>query len=202
MSDADASLGDLVVITYPHPTLRYVAKPIRRVDAKLKQIAARMIELMYENRGVGLAATQVDLPIRMFVMNASGQRDEGEELVLINPVITKPRSNEEAEEGCLSLPGIHGNVVRAKTIHVHAYDLSGNEFDQDVSGFEARIIQHETDHLDGTLFIDRLKEGAINEIADDIDSLVTDFRSRQRTQSIPEDDELLLRLGEWEQRYC
>src|SRR5688572_5663023 len=94
--------AQLTVITYPHPTLRYVAKPIRRVTPDLRKIAARMFELMYEFRGVGLAATQVDLPIRMFVMNSTGRKEEGPEHVLINPVISRPRSNEEAEEGCLS----------------------------------------------------------------------------------------------------
>lgn len=192
----------LSIITFPHPTLRYVAKPIRRVDAKLKQIATRMLELMYASRGVGLAATQVGLPMRMFVMNSSGEAGEGEELVILNPVISKPRSNEEAEEGCLSLPNIHGNVIRAKTVRINAFDLSGNEIDQDVSGFEARIIQHETDHLDGMLFIDRLKEGAELELAGELEALETDFRSKQRTESIASDEDLLSHLVAWEAEYC
>lgn len=200
MSDYDPSL--LTVITYPHPTLRYVAKPIRRVNADLRKIANRMFELMYELRGVGLAATQVDLPIRMFVMNSTGQMGEGTERVLINPVISRPRSNEEAEEGCLSLPNIHGNVIRAKTIHLNAFDISGNEIDQDISGFDARVVQHETDHLNGTLFIDRLKEGADAELAPDLEALQNDFLSRQRTQSLPSDDELLARLSHWEKAFC
>lgn len=199
----DAEAAALSIITFPHPTLRYEAKPIRKVDANLKKLVAQMFDLMYEHRGVGLAATQVDLPIRLFVMNESGQEDQKDlERVMINPVITKPRANEEAEEGCLSLPNIHGNVIRAKTIHVNAYDLSGNEFDQDVSGFEARVIQHEADHLDGTLFIDRLKEGAVNELLGELDALETDFRSRQKTGSIPTDEELIGRLATWETRYC
>jgi peptide deformylase len=200
MSDFDPSL--LTVITYPHPTLRYVAKPIRRVNADLRRIANRMFELMYELRGVGLAATQVDLPIRMFVMNSTGQMGSGTERVLINPVISRPRSNEEAEEGCLSLPNIHGNVVRAKTIHLNAFDISGNEIDLDISGFDARVVQHETDHLNGTLFIDRLKDGADAELAPELEALQNDFRSRQRTQSLPPDEELLARLSHWEKAFC
>ncbi len=192
----------LEIISFPHPTLRYEAKLVRRVDRRLRDVAARMFELMYENRGVGLAATQVDLPIRLFVMNPSGQQGEGFESVLINPVVTKPRGNEEAEEGCLSLPNVHGNVVRAKTIHLHAYNLEGQEIDQELSGFEARVVQHETDHLDGTLFIDRLKEGAIGEISGELDALNTDFRSRQRTEAIPDDEQLLARLVKWEAAYC
>ncbi len=192
----------LTIVSFPHPTLRYVAKPIRRVNADLRAIAARMFELMYEFRGVGLAATQVDLPIRMFVMNTTGQLGEGEEVVMINPVVSRPRSNEEAEEGCLSLPGIHGNVVRAKTIHINAFDITGNEIDREASGFEARVIQHETDHLNGTLFIDRLKEGALAELDSDLEALTTDFRSRQRTAAIPDDEVLIERLRGWEEKFC
>ncbi len=199
---AELDVSSLAIITYPHPTLRYVAKPVRRVDAELKKIAEKMLELMYEHHGVGLAATQVDLPLRIFVMNSTGQRGEGTEQVIINPVVSRPRSNEEAEEGCLSLPNIHGNVIRAKTIHLNAFDLSGKEIDVDVSGFEARVIQHETDHLDGTLFIDRIKEGAAAELAPELDAMVTDFRSRQRTKAMVEDEILIERLGVWEQRYC
>jgi peptide deformylase len=202
MSYEDLNPADLSIISFPHPTLRYVAKPIRKVDAKLKSIVARMFDLMYEHRGVGLAATQVDLPIRLFVMNASAEQTPDAEMVAINPVITKPRSNEEAEEGCLSLPNIHGNVVRAKTIHLHAYDLHGREIDADFTGFEARVIQHETDHLDGTLFIDRLKEGVVLEIAPELDTLATEFQSLQRTQALPPDEQLITRLGLWEELYC
>jgi peptide deformylase len=200
MSDFDPA--QLTVITYPHPTLRYAAKPIRRVNAQLKAIAERMMELMYEFRGVGLAATQIDLPIQMFVMNTSGKQGEGEERVLINPVVSRPRSSEEAEEGCLSLPNVHGNVIRPKTIRLNAFDLSGKEIDEELSGFEARVVQHEVDHLKGVLFIDRLKEGAELPLIPQLDAMVTDFRSRQRTKSIPEDDALVERLKTWEALFC
>ena len=198
----DFDPADIKIINFPHPILRYEAKPIRRVDANLKAVADRMLELMYEFRGVGLAATQVGLPMRMFVMNATGKQGEGTELVFINPVISRPRSNEEAEEGCLSLPNVHGNVVRAKTIRFNAFDISGKEIDEDVSGFEARIIQHETDHLNGVLFIDRMKEGAIAEIEGELDTLNTEFRSRQRNQELADDSELLQALQPWEAAYC
>ncbi len=199
---AEFEPNSLAIIPYPHPGLRYVAKPIRRVDAALKSIAARMLELMYAHRGVGLAATQVNLPLRMFVMNPSGEKDVGLEQVLINPVLSRPRSNEEAEEGCLSLPNIYGNVVRAKTIHLNAYDLSGREINMDLAGFEARVVQHETDHLDGMLFLDRLKEGAIMDVADHMDALRMEFQSRQRLGEIPADTALIEQLVEWETRYC
>lgn len=201
-SVAEFDPNSLAIISFPHPGLRYVAKPIRRVDAGLKQIAARMLELMYEHRGVGLAATQVNLPIRMFVMNVSGEKGEGDEQVLINPVLSRPRSNEEAEEGCLSLPSIYGNVVRAKSIHLNAYDLTGREIHLDLNGFEARVVQHEADHLDGMLFLDRLKEGAIMDAAAQLEALSLDYQSRQRLGEIPADTVLIERLAEWESRYC
>ncbi len=192
----------LSIITFPHPGLRYVAKPIRRVDAELKRVAARMFELMYEHRGVGLAATQVNLPLRMFIMNPTGEQGKGVEYVVINPVLSRPRSNEEAEEGCLSLPNVHGNVIRAKTIHLNGFDLTGTEIKTDLTSFEARIVQHEVDHLDGTLFIDRLKEGAVMEEAAELETLSLEFQSKQRQGAIASDAELLEGLAAWESRYC
>jgi peptide deformylase len=202
MLDIASEIQKLSIVSFPHPALRYPAKPVRRVDAHLRSIVQRMFDLMYEHRGVGLAATQVDLPIRLFVFNPTGNRDEGTEQVFINPVVSRPRGNEEAEEGCLSLPGIYGNVVRAKTVRVNAYDLSGQETDRDFSGFEARIIQHETDHLNGVLFIDRMVEGAVREKDEEIDALVTEFESKQRTGSLPPGPKILQRLAELETRYC
>lgn len=196
------SAADLQIITYPHPTLRYQAKPLRKVDARLKEIVDRMFQLMYEYRGVGLAATQVDLPLRLFVMNSTGRQGDGQEIAMINPVISRPRGNEIAEEGCLSLPGIHGNVIRAKTIRVNAFTLDGQEINQDFSGYEARIIQHETDHLDGSLFIDRLKEGSELEIQGELEQLEIDFESRQRTGSLAEDSQLKADIASWEAAYC
>ena len=196
------SASELNIITFPHPTLRYQAKPLRRVDARLKEVVDRMFRLMYEHRGVGLAATQVGLPIRLFVMNSTGREGDGQEVVMLNPVISRPRGNEMAEEGCLSLPNINGNVIRAKTIRVNAFTLAGQEINQDFSGYEARIIQHETDHLDGTLFIDRLKEGAEVEIAGELEQLKIDFDSRQRTGSLPTNDVLTAEIAEWETAYC
>ncbi|MEM7559170.1 MAG: peptide deformylase [Planctomycetota bacterium] len=202
MSTEQTEPVSLSIIHFPHPTLRYEAKPVRRVDKELRNMVAQMFDLMYEHRGVGLAATQVDLPLRMFVMNPSGQKGEGEEWVVLNPVLTKPKGNEEAEEGCLSLPGIHGNVIRSKSIHLNGFDLKGNEINVTLTGFEARVAQHEVDHLDGTMFIDRLKEGVVNELLGELDALETEFRSKQRTGAIPEDAELLERLGDLESRYC
>ena len=84
-------MSDLKVIRYPHPTLRHVSKPVKRIDADLQAIVRRMFELMYEHKGVGLAANQVDLPYRLFIVNLTGKRGEGQELVFINPILTRPR---------------------------------------------------------------------------------------------------------------
>ena len=202
MSDSDFVPDQLQIITYPHPTLRYVAKSIKRVDPLLKQIGERMIELMYEHKGVGLAATQVGLPLRMFVWNPAGKPDEGTASVFINPMLSRPRSNEEAEEGCLSLPGINANVIRAKTVRLHAYDIHGREIDTDFSGWEARILQHETDHLDGVLFIDRLSPERVRELEKSLQVLETDYRSRQRLGSLPGPGSIEQDVARWENRYA
>ncbi len=196
------SVSDLSIIAYPHPALRVQAKLIKRVDTRLEEVVKRMFELMYEHKGVGLAATQVGLPLQLFVMNPSGRADEGEQTVLINPVLSKPRGSEVAEEGCLSLPNIHGNVTRAKTIHVSAFTIEGREIDRDFTQYEARIVQHETDHLQGRLFIDRLIDREVAKVQDELDTLATNFHSRQRLGQIGDDASLLAELSQWESEYC
>jgi peptide deformylase len=107
---------------------------------------------------VGLAANQVDLPLRLFVVNLGAKPGEGEELVFLNPVLTHAKGADEAEEGCLSLPGLYGLVRRHKQIRISAYNLAGEEFRQDVTGLMARVVQHEFDHLNGVLFPDRMSD--------------------------------------------
>ena len=194
--------NSLKIISFPHPTLRYKAKPIKRVDANLAAIIKRMFELMYEHRGVGLAATQVGLPIRLFVMNETADPDDGEEVVMINPVISRFRGNEEGEEGCLSLPNLSGNVVRGKKIHVTAYTPKGEEIDQDFEGYVARIIQHEVDHLDGALFIDRMREEALQEQSGELEVLKIDFDSRRKVDDELSDESVQAFIASCEERYC
>ncbi len=157
---------------------------------------------MYEAQGVGLAANQVNLPLRLFVANPAGDRGDGEELVLINPEIQFPKGNETAQEGCLSLPGIYGNVKRPKSIKLSAYDIKGNSIERDVDGFLARVLQHENDHLNGVMFFDRMSAEAKRDIDDRITELETDFQSKQETGGIPSNTELLQQLEPWYQRYC
>jgi peptide deformylase len=193
---------ELSVVHYPHPTLRFKSQPIVRVDDELRAIADRMLELMYEHNGVGLAANQVDLPLRMFVMNASGKKGEGEEWVLINPEISKPKGTESAEEGCLSLPGLYGDVKRPESIHLSAYDISGKAIETKLEGFVARVVQHEKDHLDGVMFFDRMPEQSRRELDHQLEEMDTDFRSKQSTGAIEPDEELIARLKNWTDKYA
>lgn len=190
------------IITFPHPTLRHKSKPIRRVDAELRQIVRSMFNLMYENKGIGLAANQVDLPLRLFVVNLKSDPQEGEEMVFLNPVISFPKGSEEAEEGCLSLPGLYGNVIRPKQVRINAYTLEGNEVDMVVSDLLSRCVQHELDHLDGVLFPDRMSPAARTDLAAELDEFEADFSSRRSTGSVPSDEQITARLAEWEKKYC
>ena len=117
----------LRVLKYPHPALRHKSKPLRRVDTELKNTVREMFDLMYENKGIGLAANQVDLPYRFFILNTEGDPEKGEEYVFINPVIIKRSGTAEADEGCLSFPEIYAPVKRSAKIVIAAYDLDGKE---------------------------------------------------------------------------
>lgn len=192
----------LHLITYPHPTLRYPAKPIARVDAHLKSLVGQMFDIMYEHRGVGLAATQVNVPIRLFIANPSGEKETGPELVFINPVIQRATGAAEAEEGCLSLPGINAVVKRNKSVRVNAYGMDGSEINLEVDGFLARIIQHELDHLDGVLFIDRVSQESQKAFLDDLAGFESTFDMKRKAGLIGSDDQLSDERRKWETRYC
>lgn len=147
----------LRIIHYPAPALRRVARPVERVDDRIRAVARAMIDLMHEARGVGLAAPQVGLSWRMFVANPDGAADE--DVVFINPVLSEPsREMGDREEGCLSLPGVTGVIRRPLAIMVEALDLEGASFRLAGDDLAARVWQHETDHLDGTLIIDRMTQ--------------------------------------------
>ena len=192
----------LRVIQYPHPTLRHESKSIKRVDADLVGIIREMFRLMYASHGIGLAANQVGLPLRLFVANLSAEPGTGEEQVLINPVITKPKGNEEGEEGCLSFPELYGPVIRPKQVTVNAYNLRGQEIKASLSGMLARVVQHEYDHLDGVLFVDRLSSTAKAQVQPTLDEFELEFRSRRETGEIPSDEVIAAGRDEWDQRYC
>jgi peptide deformylase len=142
----------LTVRLYGDPVLRQVASPVREITAEVKRIVADMTETMWHQVGIGLAAPQVGLSHRILVMDDG----KGGAQALINPVIESRSGIVREEEGCLSIPGIFAEVERSKTITVSATDADGNPVSFEASGLKARIVQHELDHLDGILFIDRL----------------------------------------------
>ncbi len=170
------------------------------MDSELRDIVAQMFDLMYEHEGVGLAANQVDLPYRLFVANPTGDSaNKDSEYAFINPVLRRGKEQVEGEEGCLSIPGVLGPVVRNKRITIEAYDLSGEAFVGEVQGLFARIVQHETDHLDGKLFIDRLAPTQFAEVKDELEEFEIDFQSKRERGEMPTDEQTAQRLAELEQ---
>jgi len=171
------------VVKYPHPVLRMVCRPLRKVDAELKAMILEMFPLMYASKGVGLAANQVGLPYRFFIMNPTGDENrKDQEYVFINPEITlgagKP---EEDDEGCLSFPKIYAAVKRAPKVTITGFNLDGEPVKKVFKGFPARIVQHEFDHLNGISFVNRLSEQEADYVEDDVDRLVRNFRKEQET---------------------
>lgn len=148
---------ELRIIHYPDPRLRKVSQPVTEITPQLRELAMRMLELMRQSKGVGLAAPQVGHNIRLFVMNPDGA--PGNDRIYFNPVLSDPNDEETAEEGCLSLPDIHVQVLRHKAIHMHALDIDGKPIEDTQSGFVARVWQHEFDHLNGVLITDRMGLG-------------------------------------------
>lgn len=152
------------IVPYPHPALRYESRPLTAIDKKVRLQAGEMLDLMYAAKGLGLAANQVALPFQLFIMNPTADPEQREhERVYINPVIVERKGSVEGEEGCLSFPGLYQKVRRAKSIIVRAYNLNGEAIEESWADLEARIVQHETDHLHGVLFIDKM--GAIAKLA-------------------------------------
>ena len=146
----------LAILEYPDPRLRKTAKPVEVVDDAVRQLAADLLETMYAAKGVGLAATQVDVHRRVLVLDVSEARNQP--MVLINPEILSASGRGPGEEGCLSVPEIYEKVQRATQIRVRALGTDGLPFELDAEGLLAVCIQHEVDHLEGKLFVDYLSE--------------------------------------------
>jgi peptide deformylase len=146
----------LPIRTVPDPVLRTKCRPVERFDDELARLARDMVETMRAAPGVGLAANQIGSEVRLAVVDVSAGEDPDELLVLVNPEITAAEGRELDLEGCLSIPGLTDKVERAQSIEVTAQDLAGERVELAASGYLARAIQHEVDHLDGVLFVDRL----------------------------------------------
>lgn len=144
----------LYIRQYPDPVLRATAAPVETFDDQLRALVEAMFRLMHEARGVGLAAPQVGVSLRLFVMNPTVEPDD--DRVIINPQLTPTGTFTEAEEGCLSLPGVNVHMRRRGECRLQAVDLEGRTIDEEADGLVARIWQHETDHLDGRLIIDNM----------------------------------------------
>lgn len=172
----------LEILTYPNPVLREVSEPVTKFDADIKKLAADMLETMYEANGIGLAAIQVGKPIQMLVIDIRSRDPESDPyegmtelerkikqpLVLINPEIVNGVGKTTYDEGCLSVPSFFETVERFDKVEVKALDIDGKEFRFTVDGLLAICIQHEMDHLAGTLFIDHISFTKSNRIKNQI----------------------------------
>jgi peptide deformylase len=142
---------------YPDPVLREVCPPVERFDDELRRLSADMIETMRAAPGVGLAAPQVGVPLRLCVLDPSAGQDQKALRVLVNPELVEHEGIENEEEGCLSIPGFIERVERPARATVRALDLDGAEISLSADGMLARVVCHEIDHLNGILFVDRLR---------------------------------------------
>jgi peptide deformylase len=169
---------ELTLTLYPSPVLRKVTPPISAFDEELQATVTGMLEVMYESGGIGLAAPQVGLGLRLLVINETGDREKADqELVLVNPTITS-RGKETTlyEEGCLSFPEIYAEVSRPDACTVEAQDVKGEPLSLELTGFLSRIVQHELDHLEGILLVDRMSAGDKLRNRAALENLVDDYK--------------------------
>jgi peptide deformylase len=164
---------------------------VRTIDKDLRLNIGEMMDLMYQAKGLGLAAPQVALPYQLLVMNVTGDPKQPEcEEVFINPQIVEKKGVMDDEEGCLSFPGLYQNVRRAQTIKVRAYNLKGQLVEKTVSDLESRAWQHEIDHLNGVLFIDMMGPIARLAARSSVKSFEKAFRQAQEKGEIPANVEI------------
>jgi len=182
------------IVKYPHPALRYPSVPLKQIDKKVLVAAEEMLDLMFEAKGLGLAANQVALPYQMLVLNEdilngveSDKASRANAGVYINPVIMERKGTIEGEEGCLSFPDLYQKVRRAKTIRVVAYNLKGDPVEFQATDLASRAWQHEVDHLHGVLFIDKM--GPIAKLASRsaLKQFERDFEKAREKGDIPSD---------------
>jgi peptide deformylase len=143
---------------YPADVLAGRARPVEKINDNIRQLVQKMTDIMLENKGVGLAAPQAGVPLRLFIISLAGTREAVK--VYINPDITPSGELDTIEEGCLSVPGVHIKIRRYKKCKVTATDLDGNEFTEEAEGLYARALQHEFDHIEGTTIVNRMGQVA------------------------------------------
>jgi peptide deformylase len=175
------------IVNYPHPALRVKCKPVANIDKEIRLLAGQMLEAMHHREGLGLAAPQVALDLQLITCRFPGNTEDEPDLdvVAINPVITTSKGKLKDREGCLSFPELYQDILRYKTITVKYYDLDGKMQEMTCSDLNARIWQHEIDHLNGVLFIDKMgplaRFGSRNEIA----AFIREFEDNLRDGKLP-----------------
>jgi peptide deformylase len=177
------------IVKYPHPALRHKAEPITALSKEIELLAGGMLELMYKHEGLGLAAPQVAAPVRLLVMNfAADPEQKQHEYVAINPVIVETsKAILDDREGCLSFPDLYAKVRRYKKVKVQAYNLKGELYEMTCEDLPARVWQHEIDHLDGTLFIDKMGLVGRMNSKKALKEFEEQYREAQRKGEIPPD---------------
>jgi len=179
------SMSDLLefeLTLYPTPVLRKVAAPVEVFDERLAEVVKAMYRRMVESKGVGLAAPQVGLRQRILIVNPTGE--EQDNLTLINPtVVGRSGPTTVFEEGCLSFPGIYAEVSRPSRCRVKAFDMQGQEFEADYDDFVSRIIQHEFDHLEGILLVDRMSPADKLRNKAVLEEMVEDYKAARASAS-------------------
>ncbi|XP_073294034.1 peptide deformylase 1B, chloroplastic isoform X1 [Primulina huaijiensis] len=200
--------GPLKIVKYPEPFLRVKNKRVKTFDENLKKIVDEMFDIMYRTDGIGLSAPQVGINIQLMVFNTFGERGEGEEIVLVNPRITRySKKIVPYNEGCLSFPGIYADVEvsdtevymrttiprfiylyyltpqRPDSLKVEAQDITGAEFELNLTGLPARVFQHEYDHLLGILFFDRMSDEVLDSIRVDLQAMEKSYEERTGSPS-------------------
>lgn len=172
----------LPIRVYPDPVLRKLAQPVTVIDSTLRQLAADMVETMQDAEGVGLAAPQVGESIRMVIVDFNPE--EGDPRVLINPVITKRSGKKELRrEGCLSFPGLHTPIKRSPVVVCEAQNLDGEIVEYRAEGLAARAIQHELDHLDGLLFVDKAGPSDKQSIQPELEEMEDSYDELHRAEA-------------------
>lgn len=188
--DEIASVADmhfeapLKIVEYPDPILRAKNRRISTFDHNLKKLVDEMFDVMYRTDGIGLSAPQVGINVHLMVFNPVGERGEGEEIVLVNPKVSRySRKIVPYNEGCLSFPGIYADVDRPDSVTIDAQDITGKRFAFNLTGLPARVFQHEYDHLQGILFFDRMTEEVLESIRADLQALEKKYEDRTGLQS-------------------
>ncbi|MBV8880172.1 MAG: peptide deformylase [Planctomycetaceae bacterium] len=174
------------LVYYPDPRLRDVSKKIGAIDAQIAEAVPQMFDIMYKARGIGLAGPQAGLGRRVIVANLSGDaRKKDEEQVFINPEILGRAGELREEEGCLSLPGMAAQIQRAERVLVRYQDLQGKTVEREAEMLESRLFQHEIDHLDGILIVDKMTPADRKQWAALLKEMEEDFKANRKPKRRP-----------------